>query len=95
MFDCRSGIGSYYGTLSGPVPALSPQVKPGKEYKSAGKNFYTNPGKKGTGYGYVDMNAYCQCLCDTVTLHIVTALLLLFGWRRHPSSSVQKCSSEN
>lgn len=48
-----SGVGSYYGTLSGPIPALSPQMKPGKGYKAAGKNFYTNPGKKGTGYGYV------------------------------------------
>jgi len=50
----RSGIGSYYGTLSGPIPALSPQAKPGKEYKAPGKNFYTSPGKKGSGYGYVD-----------------------------------------
>lgn len=48
-----SGIGSYYGTLSGPVPALSPQMKPPKEYKAPGKNFYTSPGKKGTGYGFV------------------------------------------
>jgi len=28
-------------------------MKPPKEYKASGKNFYTNPGKKGTGYGYV------------------------------------------
>jgi len=54
---CRSGIGSYYGTLSGPIAALSPQVKPSKEYKSPGKNLYTSPGKKGTGYGYVDVAA--------------------------------------
>jgi len=53
LVGCRSGIGSYYGTLSGPIPALSPQVKPPKDYKAPGKNFYTNPGKKGTGYGYV------------------------------------------
>jgi len=53
----RSGVGSYYGTLSGPIPALSPQMKPPKEYKAPGKNFYTNPGKKGTGYGYVDIDA--------------------------------------
>jgi len=60
LLDFRSGIGSYYGTLSGPITALSPQVKPSKEYKSPGKNFYTNPGKKGTGYGYVDVNAVCS-----------------------------------
>ena len=53
----RCGIGSYYGTMSGPVAALSPQVKQAKEYKAPGKNFYTNPGKKGTGYGYVDTDA--------------------------------------
>jgi Domain of unknown function (DUF4586) len=28
-------------------------MKPPKEYKAPGKNFYTNPGKKGTGYGWV------------------------------------------
>jgi len=43
--------------MSGPVAALSPQVKQAKEYKAPGKNFYTNPGKKGTGYGYVDTDA--------------------------------------
>jgi len=57
LAGCRSSIGSYHGTLSGPVPAFSPQVKPPKEYKSPGKNLYTNPGKKGTGYGYVDSDA--------------------------------------
>lgn len=50
-----SGAGSYYGTLSGPIPAISPLTRPAPEYKPPGKNFYTNPGKKGTGYGYTDV----------------------------------------
>lgn len=48
-----SGLGSHYGTLSGPIGALSPQAKPGKPHKTSGKNFMTNPGKRGTGFGYV------------------------------------------
>ncbi|XP_041485424.1 UPF0602 protein C4orf47 homolog [Lytechinus variegatus] len=47
-----SGLGNHYGTLSGPVPAFSPVKKGGKGHKSAGRNVITNPGKKGTGYGY-------------------------------------------
>ncbi|KAK3579519.1 hypothetical protein CHS0354_028348 [Potamilus streckersoni] len=48
-----SGLGNHYGTLSGPIGAFSPTTKPGKEYKSPGKNFTTNPSKKGTGYGFI------------------------------------------
>jgi len=48
-----SGLGNHYGTLSGPITAFSPQNRAEKPYKASGKNFYTNPGKKGTGYGYV------------------------------------------
>ncbi|XP_067673317.1 cilia-and flagella-associated protein 96-like isoform X2 [Haliotis asinina] len=48
-----SGLGSHYGTLGGPIAALSPGEKPGKPYKSPGKNVMTNPGKEGTGFGYV------------------------------------------
>ena len=47
----RSGLGNHYGTLSGPIGAFSPVSKPGKAYKGSGKNFYTNPGKHGTGFG--------------------------------------------
>uniref|UniRef100_A0A3B4D2M2 Cilia-and flagella-associated protein 96 n=2 Tax=Pygocentrus nattereri TaxID=42514 RepID=A0A3B4D2M2_PYGNA len=47
-----SGIGSYYGTLGGPIQALSPLQIPKKPYKSPGKNMYTSPPKKGSGYGY-------------------------------------------
>ena len=49
----RSGAGSHYGTFSGPVGAFSPVDKAKKGYKSSGRNFTTNPAKKGTGYGYL------------------------------------------
>lgn len=48
-----SGLGNHYGTLSGPIGAFSPVGRPGKEYKAPGKNVITNPGKHGTGYGFV------------------------------------------
>lgn len=48
-----SGLGNHYGTLSGPISAFSPVSKPGKEKKSSGKNVITNPGKRGTGFGFV------------------------------------------
>ncbi|KAG9347003.1 hypothetical protein JZ751_005930 [Albula glossodonta] len=46
-----SGIGGYYGTLSGPIQAMSALQVPKKPYKSPGKNILTNPPKKGSGYG--------------------------------------------
>ena len=49
----RSGAGNHYGTFSGPVDAFSPVNKGKKSYKSPGRNFTTNPPKKGTGYGYL------------------------------------------
>ncbi|XP_064644547.1 cilia-and flagella-associated protein 96-like [Lineus longissimus] len=48
-----SGLGSHYGTLSGPIPAFSPNARARGDRKASGRNFTTNPGKKGTGYGYV------------------------------------------
>lgn len=50
-----SGLGSYYGTIGGPVPFFSAQLKPRDKYAPPGKNLYTNPGKKGTGYGYANI----------------------------------------
>lgn len=50
-----SGLGNHYGTLSGPVPAFSPVSKPSKSGKAPGKNVLTNPGRHGTGYGYVNI----------------------------------------
>ncbi|KAL5018600.1 hypothetical protein ScPMuIL_004322 [Solemya velum] len=48
-----SGLGSHYGTLGGAVSAFSPSMRAGKSYKSPGRNFTTNPGKIGTGFGYM------------------------------------------
>ncbi|XP_071808688.1 cilia-and flagella-associated protein 96-like [Asterias amurensis] len=48
----QSGLGNHYGTLGGAVGAFSPVKKAGKPYKTDGRNFTTNPGKIGTGYGY-------------------------------------------
>ncbi|XP_058252854.1 UPF0602 protein C4orf47 homolog isoform X2 [Hemibagrus wyckioides] len=50
-----SGVGSYYGTLGGPVKAMSSLEIPKKAYKSPGKNIYTSPAKKGSGYGFPDV----------------------------------------
>ncbi|XP_077135730.1 cilia-and flagella-associated protein 96 [Ranitomeya variabilis] len=50
-----SGAGSFYGTLSGPISAFSAEVKPRKAYTAPGKNFYTNPPKQGTGFGYPNL----------------------------------------
>ncbi|XP_012684706.1 UPF0602 protein C4orf47 homolog [Clupea harengus] len=47
-----SGVGSYYGTISGPMEAMSAQRVPREPYKSSGKNLYTSPSQKGSGYGY-------------------------------------------
>lgn len=50
-FYIRSGVGSNFGTFSGPVQAFSPQRASAPPYKSPGKNVLCNPPKKGTGYG--------------------------------------------
>ncbi|XP_060039873.1 cilia-and flagella-associated protein 96 isoform X2 [Erinaceus europaeus] len=49
------GLGSYYGTIGGPVEFFSVQSKPREKYIAPGKNLYTSPGKKGTGYGYANI----------------------------------------
>ncbi|NXP08517.1 CD047 protein, partial [Thinocorus orbignyianus] len=49
------GLGSYYGTIGGSFPYFSAQLKARERYVPPGKNFYTNPGKKGTGYGYANL----------------------------------------
>ena len=50
------GLGNYYGTLLGPgkMEAFSPATRPKGKKGETKKNFYTNPGQKGTGYGYVN-----------------------------------------
>lgn len=49
------GEGTYIGTLGGKVDHFSPLDRPAKSYTAPPKNLYTNPGKKGTGYGYHDV----------------------------------------
>ncbi|XP_074503933.1 cilia-and flagella-associated protein 96 isoform X1 [Sebastes fasciatus] len=46
------GSGSYYGTLSGPVEAMSPMSVPRTAHRSPGRNVVTSPPKKGSGYSY-------------------------------------------
>jgi hypothetical protein len=48
-----TGLGNHYGTLAGPINHFSAQNKPKPEYQKQGRNFVTNPSKKGTGYGYI------------------------------------------
>ncbi|KAM5193282.1 cilia-and flagella-associated protein 96 [Mantella aurantiaca] len=50
-----SGVGSFYGTLGGPMQFFSAELKPRKAYTAPGKNLYTNPPKQGTGYGYPNL----------------------------------------
>ena len=54
------GLGNYYGTLIGPgnMKAFSPATRPKSKQGEKKKNFYTNPGQKGTGYGYVTSLPY-------------------------------------
>eukprot|EP00056_Hartaetosiga_gracilis_P007329 m.106854 g.106854 ORF g.106854 m.106854 type:complete len:286 (-) comp12683_c1_seq3:2354-3211(-) len=39
-------------TFSGPIEHFSPKSRPQKKTKKELSNFYTSPGKKGTGYGF-------------------------------------------
>uniref|UniRef100_A0A8D2LLG8 Cilia-and flagella-associated protein 96 n=1 Tax=Varanus komodoensis TaxID=61221 RepID=A0A8D2LLG8_VARKO len=50
-----NGAGTYYGTIGGPCASFSAQKKDRIPYVQPGKNLYTNPGKKGTGYGYANL----------------------------------------
>ncbi|XP_069575020.1 cilia-and flagella-associated protein 96 [Brachyistius frenatus] len=47
-----SGSGSYFGTLSGPIEAMSPLSIAQKTHRSHGHNIVTSPPKKGSGYSY-------------------------------------------
>ncbi|XP_074648316.1 cilia-and flagella-associated protein 96-like [Tubulanus polymorphus] len=49
----QSGLGNHYGTLSGPIQAFSPSMTGGRARRQSGRNFTTNPAKRGTGFGYV------------------------------------------
>jgi len=52
-----SGVGSFYGTMTGPgkLEAFSAAIRPREKKSEMKKNFYTNPGQKGTGYGYLNV----------------------------------------
>ncbi|KAK7491210.1 hypothetical protein BaRGS_00017481 [Batillaria attramentaria] len=60
------GLGNHYGTIGGPVPAFSAVKREPKSVKAPGKNVQTNPGKKGTGYGFlgVTIGKYPNNLSD-------------------------------
>ncbi|XP_076458537.1 cilia-and flagella-associated protein 96-like [Babylonia areolata] len=45
------GLGNYYGTIGGPVEHFSPVARAMTPTRAPGRNFFTNPGKHGTGYG--------------------------------------------
>ncbi|KAI3383061.1 hypothetical protein SNEBB_009669 [Seison nebaliae] len=48
-----SGAGSHYGTFSGPIEFFKQDKRTlAPDPRLKGKNFQTNPAKKGTGYGY-------------------------------------------
>ncbi|KAM7168019.1 cilia-and flagella-associated protein 96 isoform 2-T2 [Macrochelys suwanniensis] len=49
------GLGTYYGTIGGPYPFFSAQLRGKTAYAPPGKNLYTSPAKKGTGYGYPNL----------------------------------------
>jgi len=50
-----TGLGTHFGTLGGVISSFSPGTKSEKDEKPPGPNFTTNPGKKGTGYGFLDV----------------------------------------
>lgn len=65
-FKESCGAGSFYGTFGGIIPSMcNVEISKGL-YKPQGKNVLTNPGKKGTGYGYLDvtLGEYYKHLSD-------------------------------
>jgi len=51
----NSGKGDYYGTFHGPFTHWDPKDRDRGPLIFEPTNFLTNPGKKGTGYGYIDV----------------------------------------
>ncbi|XP_069795644.1 cilia-and flagella-associated protein 96 isoform X2 [Narcine bancroftii] len=49
------GLGTYYGTIGGSFKAFSRLARPKPPFVPENKNFYTSPGKKGTGYGFAHL----------------------------------------
>lgn len=48
-----AGSGSNVGTFAGQIKSMDPRDKGKGKHESPKRNFTTNPGKKGTGYGYL------------------------------------------
>lgn len=48
-----SGVGNYYGCFTTRFDSFSSARRGKEKYKSPGRNFLANPGKKGTGFGYI------------------------------------------
>lgn len=47
------GPGNTFGTFTGKIEHFSAASEPPAKPEAPKRNFYTNPGKKGTGYGYL------------------------------------------
>ena len=56
------------------MKAMDPSVRAKKSYSAPGKNLYTNPGKHGTGFGYVGSHYLLMtCInlsCNTTWEHL-------------------------
>lgn len=63
-----NGLGTYYGTFISEMESFSPEKReePASQFDKSLPNFLTRPGKKGTGYGYVDVtiNPYPEYMED-------------------------------
>ncbi|XP_075869764.1 cilia-and flagella-associated protein 96-like [Nelusetta ayraudi] len=46
------GSGTYHGTLTQPIEAMSPLLVGQKVHRSPGRNFLTSPPKRGSGYSF-------------------------------------------
>ncbi|VUZ44664.1 unnamed protein product [Hymenolepis diminuta] len=49
------GVGSQYGNFTTIIPSMDNSVREAPKKPISQPNFYTNPGKKGTGYGYANV----------------------------------------
>ncbi|CAL1545850.1 unnamed protein product [Lymnaea stagnalis] len=54
-YKSMNGLGTFYGTLGGVIPSFSPTTSGGGSKREPLKNILTNPGKKGTGYGFANV----------------------------------------
>ncbi|ODN06417.1 hypothetical protein Ocin01_00264 [Orchesella cincta] len=67
-----NGLGTYYGTFITEMEAMSPETVAETDTRLQGvPNFLTNPGKKGSGYGYLDItiNPYPEYMEDPAFDH--------------------------